>query len=142
MFYIKRKGNISLSGKKSYLFLYAKWTGIIQELSSEFLDLKILKVLPLFSFLEQKVEENKCCGSGMIFSDPDPTFQLVSEPYPFRNEFFSYILNIGVFLLQIHFGAGPGMIFYRIWILLKVSEPAGFLLGILGVECRGPHVGE
>ncbi len=22
----------------------------------------------------------QCCGSGMIFSDPDPTFQLVSDP--------------------------------------------------------------
>jgi hypothetical protein len=30
----------------------------MQELSSEFLDLKILKVLPQFSFLERKVEEN------------------------------------------------------------------------------------
>ncbi len=24
----------------------------------------------------------QCCGSGMILSDPDPTFQLVSGPDP------------------------------------------------------------
>ncbi len=37
---------------------------------------------PFASDDEDQLKVSFCCGSEMIFSDPDPTFQLVPDPDP------------------------------------------------------------